>query len=142
MILWEIINKPFILTIIALIWGSLVTNYITSKLSRHNKVIELRLKNFESIFCVYQKYVRIIKSVEVDSVNFSEVHSELVGQTKVSLALYKNNDIFNHWTDIYQRLSNIHSKQIKDKNYDFKKEIEIIFDKVSKVMPQMIKEIK
>ena len=102
----------------------------------------MRHRNFEQLFSLYHRYIRLIKLSKYDDIQISEVHTELLAQSKLALVIFGNSQVYKSWQEIHQRLANITEKLKKDSSYKYKKEIEIVFDIASELLTMMGNELK
>lgn len=142
MTIWEIVNSPLILTIIGLLWGSIVTTWITALWQKRAYRHEVKLGCAKNILAIYHEYIRLFKGNTelLAGKEFDGINARLYTEVKISKLVFKNKDVGNQWKLVARSLASIRQLRLeKSKLVDEK--LDDIYEKASIATELMFKEL-
>ena len=139
---WEIINSPLTLTIISLIWGSIITTWITASWQKRAYRHEIKLECAKNILSIYHEYIRLVKGnpeflkgKEFDSIN-GRLHTEI----KIAKLIFKDKEVAHHWKSVAGSLANVRKLCQENSNLVGEK-LDDIYNKANSATELMFKEL-
>jgi hypothetical protein len=119
MTFWEIINSPIVLTIISLIWGSLVASWVTALWQKRSHQYEVKLQYAQDIVNAYQKYVRMLRSTSerLSDNDFDELHSRIVSYSRIAKFLFREKKVGENWIEVVDKLANIRNLRMQGRDF-------------------------
>ena len=144
MTLWEIFNSPIVLTIISLVWGSLVASWITALWQKRSHQYEVKLQYAQDIISAYQKYVRMLRSTSehLSDKDFDELHSHIVSYSRIAQFLFKGDKVSESWMAVVDRLANIHTLRIQGREFSLiDKKLKELYPKANVAIENMFSEL-
>ncbi len=137
--IWEILNSPFIVTVISFALGGVVVALVSAKLQQRGQRHSVRLVLTREILATYHEYVRFLRRArnpedEGDDDEFDRLHAELMSRTRITKVLFSYN-MHQDLTRLASRLANIQQlrrdgaqEQAKAKLIDVYQHAESIFE--------------
>lgn len=141
--MWNYLNSPFVLTIISLVFGSLMASWITSIWQRRAYHHQVKVQYAQDIVKIYQEYIRLLRGNNKSKTDdFDLIHPRLVHLSKVTGFLFKNKHIGEKWATIANQLSSILDlqRQGRDKKL-IERKLKALYDDGEDVIEKMFKEI-
>jgi hypothetical protein len=140
---WDVLNSPIVLTMITLLWGSLIASWIASLWQKRSHQHEVRLQFAQDVLKAYQEYVRLARgSVErLQGGDFDTTHAEMLSQARVASLIFKDQNIAAGWKLVIDKLANVRNLRLNDKDSLAEKKIIEAFADADKTIEAMYKEI-
>lgn len=118
--LWEIVNSSLVITIMSLIFGSILASWLAALWQRRARQYDIKLQQAEKLLLTYHEYIRILKG-DVDKLrgdDFDRLHSQLFAQTKVASLVFKNKKVSENWKAVVEELAIIRGLRLPQKLQD------------------------
>lgn len=129
--IWTIVNSPLVLTILTLLWGSVVASWIAALWQKRNHHHELKLQYTREIVDSYQEYIRLIRgNKKTTKADFDVTHAAVMSRAKIIGYLFDNKEIGRLWVTVVDKLSSVFDLKLKSRNQSLveKSLVDIYFD--------------
>ena len=142
MTIWDVVNSSLVLTLIGLLWGSIVTTWITATWQKRAHQHDLKLGCAKNILSIYHDYIRLLKG-NPDSLSgkeFDSVNARLYTEVKIAKLIFRNKDIGKEWKSVAGSLANIRQLRLEKSKLTDEK-LDSVYDKATKATELMFKEL-
>lgn len=142
MTIWDIVNSPVALTVIGLLWGSIVTTWITATWQKRAHQHEIKLECAKNILSIYHDYIRLLKG-SLDSLSgkeFDNINARLYTEVKIAKLIFKNKDVSKQWKSVAGSLANIRQLRLEKSKLTDEK-LDDVYDKATMATELMFKEL-
>jgi hypothetical protein len=96
---WQILNSPFALTTITLLWGGIAACAISARWQRRAQLHAGQVQYAKEIMGLYQSYVRRVNG-QTEGLNgerMDELHSQMLSQAKLARFLFGDPRVGEAW---------------------------------------------
>jgi hypothetical protein len=92
---WDVLNSPIVLTMITLLWGSLIVSWIASLWQKRSQQYEIRLQFAKDVLKTYQEYIRLARgsTERLQGGDFDMIHAEILSQARIASLVFKDQNI-------------------------------------------------
>lgn len=115
---WDLLNSPFILTLMTIVVGGFIASWLTTAWQKRSHQYQIRLELAQRILASYQAYVRLIRSNPdgLTDVEFDRLHSQLLAQAKIAKVVFTDSAIGEEWERVASRLASIRGLKMQDRD--------------------------
>jgi hypothetical protein len=102
MTFWQVINSPFVLTIVTLLVGGLAASTISAMWQRRAQQHAVKLQYSREILATYQAYVRRINGdrERLSGDGADELHAQMLSQAKLARFLFRDPRVGEGWKTV------------------------------------------
>ena len=139
---WEIINSPLTLTIISLVWGSIITTWIIASWQKKTHRHEIKLECAKNILSIYHEYICLVKgnSEVLAGKEFDSINARLYTEVKIAKRIFKDKEIAQHWKSVAGSLANVR-KLCQEKSKLVSEKLDDVYGKANTATELMFKEL-
>jgi hypothetical protein len=139
---WNILNEPFVYTVIGVLIGSIAASKISEAWQKRSQHHLIKLQYAQEIINIYQEYVRLLRNETVTNGELSKIHPKFLSTAKIIGFIFKDKRVGKIWITIVGKFGNIYGmkKQGVEKSLIIEKSEEI-YDDASVVIEIMFKEL-
>jgi hypothetical protein len=141
---WEVINSPLILTIVSLIWGSLIASWVTALWQKRSYHHQIKLQYAQEIISIYQEYLRLIRSetANISRGDFDKIHPRMVASAKLINLLFWNKRIGQIWLSVTNKLNSTCDLRIQERDRSLiDRKLRDIYPEADKAIETMFNEL-
>ncbi|RLC70000.1 MAG: hypothetical protein DRI81_19695 [Chloroflexi bacterium] len=141
---WDIVNSPVILTLVTLIWGSLVASWVTALWQKRSHHHEVKLKYAQEVTSAYQEYIRMIRSNldRLSGKDFDDLHSHMVSQARIAGFLFRDKRIGQSWQTVIDKLASVRALRVEGRDPTLiERKLREVYEEADKAVEGMFKKL-